>query len=181
MLLPGKGLSPHFDSTDAVICGGTISRKIVEYFGLPDDKISTILYEVIGGITSYLASVYMINTGPILQLQTNQGLNSTQISARYNFDSNINNELRVSYALVLGISTILNGLCANLPFVVGPGIPFIIAFNQAMIYDNPNVLLSANICIALTVMSFFLVTKNTKIYTSEDMRLGIAGIVSLKY
>jgi len=86
--------------------------------------------------------------------------------------------LPISYALVTGLSTILMGLIAGVPFTVAPGLAYSTAFqNAAKATGSPENILACNIVVGLLILLFGATSKRTKVLNAlpNDYRLGLAA------
>jgi len=95
------------------------------FFGMKDAKWDTINAELIGGLTMFLVTVYILALGRILQagfcescVLFNNGTSPAGFTAaEYR-------ALPTSISLTAGMSTILMGIFGGIPLVVAPGVTY---------------------------------------------------------
>jgi len=122
----------------------------------------------------------VLRLGPILQagviLDCETSGNNSTTPAGYSCGQL--QALPVSYALVAGLSTILMGVIAGVPFTIAPGVSFAGTFQAtAIAIGSPQVVLACNIIVGLIVVLFGATSKKTKVIhvMPEDYRLGLAA------
>jgi AGZA family xanthine/uracil permease-like MFS transporter len=155
----------------------TIRGQIAQFFNLRNESNAVFLNEIVGGISMYLCSVYMLQAGP--EAQTNCIVNNgTMLNTTQPFME----QLSSSYAAVMGVSTIIFGIGSNAPYVMGPGIPFGRSFACMSRTVGVSSTLAADFVVGWLIFSLVLVSKRVRILQSipEDFRLGLgAGIGAL--
>ena len=156
---------------------------VARFFGLKDEATSTFVTEIVGGVSMFLVTAYMFEEGATSQTSPRCPIvntNGTRPTLRP--PPQDVRALASSYAVAMGVGTILMGLLGGAPIVIGPGVGFAKAFACLRASIPPSNALASNLIVGLLLFPFALTSRQFRVYDAmnEDFRLGLgAGIGAL--
>jgi len=163
----------------------TLRGRVAAFFNLRNDSPGEFLNEVLGGVTLFLCTVYMLGytaqtlATPRCFSATSPARNATALlgplpAAPHSWWA--------TTSATMGVATIVMGLLANVPYVVGPGVTFVEAFACMIATVPAPAVLAANLIVGLLLIPVALAVRNLHAFNAfpEDLRLGMgSGIAAL--